>query len=77
MDEFGQVSSGFELGVKTVKILVVVLGELCKSLFLGFDIVVCHFVVPFLREGHSFPNIHFTKDESDLQFIQVVDLGVD
>ena len=77
LNKFGQVSSSFELGVKRVEILVVVLGELCKCLFLGLDASVCHLIIPFLGEGYTFPNVHLTEDKGNLQFVQVVDFGVD
>ena len=54
LDEFGQVLSSFELGVKRVEVLVIVLGELCKGLFLRFDTGVCHFIIPFLKEATPF-----------------------
>ena len=77
LDKSGQVSSSSEFGVEGVEVLIIVFGELTECLFLGFDTGISHLIVPFLRERHSFPSVHFAKDEGDLQLIRVVDLWVD
>ena len=66
LDKFGQVTSGLEFGVEGVEVLIIVFSELCECLLLRFDGGVSHFVVPFLRERHSLPSVHFAKDEGDL-----------
>ena len=66
LDKFGQVTSSLEFGVEGVEVLIIVFSELFECLLLGFDSGVSHFIVPFLRECHSFPGVHFAKDEGDL-----------
>ena len=59
----------FHLGVKGVKVLVVVCHKLFKHLFFRFNTSVGHFVIPFFQKGNAFSGTHFAKDEGDFDFI--------
>ena len=63
------VTVGFHLGVKGVKVLVIVCHELLKCLFFRFNASVGHFVVPFFQKGNTFSSTHFAKDEGDFDLI--------
>ena len=64
--KFGQVSPSPDLGVKGVKVLVIVFSELCEGFVFSFDVRVRHFVIPFFGEGYSFSCAHLAKDQSHL-----------
>ena len=77
LEESGYVTVCFHLGVKGVKVLVVVHPEFLECLFFSFDASIGHFVIPFLQEGNSLSSAHFTKNEGDLDLIRGVNSWID
>ena len=66
LDKSGQVSSGLHFGVEGIKVQVIVFGEFREGFVFSFDGGVCHFVIPFLGEGHSLSGVHLAEDEGNL-----------
>ena len=68
---------GFLPNVKRAEVLFKIVNKVSYVLICQFDGCVFHFIIPDLGKSDPFSKAHFAKDGCNLNFIIVVDVGVD